>query len=268
MPAIPSCRVDPATLDLERISTRADPAWEKAEGKRELKRQRRRIIELQRRLYAERTQSLLVVLQAIDTGGKDSTIRRVFRGVNPQGCRVQSFGRPTEIELAHDFLWRVHAETPAAGMIRVFNRSHYEDVLVVRVHELVPEEVWQRRYDHINSFESLLADAGTRILKLYLHISKEEQKERLEKRLSRPDKHWKFDVGDLGDRERWDDYRQAYTDALVRTTTAVAPWFVIPADQKWYRDVVVATIIADELEDMAPQWPAPAEGLDGITVPH
>jgi PPK2 family polyphosphate:nucleotide phosphotransferase len=267
MPTLPDHRVDAAAVDLAATSTRAAPGWEKDAGKEELKRQRRRIIELQRRLYAEGRQSLLVVLQATDTGGKDSTIRRVFRGVNPQGCRVSTFGRPTELELAHDFLWRVHAETPAAGMIRVFNRSHYEDVLVVRVRELVPEGVWLGRYDHINSFEALLADAGTRILKFYLHISREEQKERLEKRLDRADKHWKFDPGDLDDRERWDDYRMAYTEALVRTTTARAPWFVVPADQKWYRDVVVATAVADTLEDMDPQWPDPADDLDGLVVP-
>jgi PPK2 family polyphosphate:nucleotide phosphotransferase len=180
---------------------------------------------------------------------------------------VTAFGRPTEIELAHDFLWRVHAETPAAGTIRVFNRSHYEDVLVVRVRELVPEGVWLGRYDHINSFESLVADAGTRIMKFFLHISREEQRERLDKRLNRPDKHWKFDPGDLVDRERWDDYQTAYAETLVRTTTDRAPWYVVPGDQKWYRDVVVATTIADTLEDMDPQWPEPAEGLDGLVVP-
>jgi PPK2 family polyphosphate:nucleotide phosphotransferase len=267
MPPLADHRVDPTSFDLGRSSTRADPAWGKGEGKRELKRQRRRIVELQRRLYAEGRQSLLVILQATDTGGKDSTIRRVFRGVNPQGCRVQSFGRPTELELAHDFLWRVHKETPAAGMIRVFNRSHYEDVLVVRVKELVAESAWRARYDHINSFEALLADAGTRIVKFFLHISRQEQKERLEKRLDRPDKHWKFDVGDLRDRELWDDYQDAYAEALVRTTTKAAPWYVVPADQKWYRDVVVATTVADALADMDPQWPAAAEGLDGLVVP-
>jgi PPK2 family polyphosphate:nucleotide phosphotransferase len=267
MPESLDHRLPTAGLDLSEIPTREDGGWDKADGKAEVKRQRERIVAQQRKLWAESRQSLLIVLQATDTGGKDSTIRRVFRGVNPQGVRVTSFGRPTEEELAHDFLWRVHKVTPAAGKIAIWNRSHYEDVLVVRVRGLVSESVWRPRYDHINAFEALLADSGTRILKFFLHISREEQKERLEKRLDRADKHWKWEDGDLADRGRWDDYQAAYAEALMRTSTEHAPWHVVPADRKWYRDLVVARTVADTLEDMAPQWPAPPDGLDGVVVP-
>jgi PPK2 family polyphosphate:nucleotide phosphotransferase len=258
----------PAGLDLADLPTREDGGWEKADGKDELKRQRKRIVEQQRKLWAESRQSLLIVLQATDTGGKDSTVRRVFKGVNPQGVRVTSFKRPTEEELAHDFLWRVHKVVPRAGGIGIFNRSHYEDVLVVRVRELVPEATWRPRYDHINAFEALLADSGTRILKFFLHISREEQRERLEKRLRRSDKHWKWESGDLEDRERWEDYQAAYAEALARTSTEHAPWFVVPGDRKWYRDLVVARTVADALDDMAPRWPEPPEGLDDVVLPE
>jgi PPK2 family polyphosphate:nucleotide phosphotransferase len=257
----------PTGLDLAEVPTREDGGWEKADGKDEVRRQRKRIIGLQQRLWAESRQSLLVVLQAMDSGGKDSTVRRVFRGVNPQGVRVTSFGRPTEEELAHDFLWRVHKVTPAAGKIAIFNRSHYEDVLAARVRGLVPERVWRPRYDHINAFEALLADAGTRVVKLFLHISREEQQERLEKRLRRADKHWKWEDGDLEDRARWDDYQAAYAEALTRTSTPHAPWTIVPADRKWYRDLVVARLVADVLEEMAPAWPAAPDGLDEVVVP-
>jgi PPK2 family polyphosphate:nucleotide phosphotransferase len=220
---------------------------------------------LQERMYAEGTRSLLVVLQAIDAGGKDGTIKHVFGGLNPASCRVVSFRVPSEEERSHDFLWRVHAKAPAAGEVVVFNRSHYEDVLVVRVHALVPEGVWRPRYEFINDFEANLAAAGTRIVKLYLHISKEEQAERFQARLDDPEKQWKFRRGDLEDRARWDDYRAAFEEAISRTSTDVAPWYVVPADRKWYRNWAVSRILVETLRDMDPQYP-PAEDLTGVVV--
>jgi len=225
-----------------------------------------RIYELQERLWAEGTRALLIVLQAMDAGGKDGTIRHVMRGLNPQGVCVAGFKQPTPEELAHDFLWRVHQRVPRHGQIGVFNRSHYEDVLVVRVKNLVPEAVWRRRYDQINEFEELLTESGTRLLKLYLHISKDEQKERLQARLDNPDKHWKFSVGDLAERDRWDQYQAAYEEALTRCSTEHAPWHIIPANRKWYRNMVVAELVRDTLEDMAPQFPEPEEDLSGVVI--
>ncbi len=212
---------------------------------------------LQRRLYAEGKRALLVVLQGMDAGGKDGTIRHVLGGLNPQGVEVTSFKRPTERELAHDFLWRVHRHTPGVGMIGVFNRSHYEDVLVVRVHSLVPEAVWSGRYEQINAFERLLAARGTVIRKFFLHISKEEQRERFMARLAEPEKQWKFEPGDLAERKHWDDYQAAYETALARCSTDDAPWFVIPADRKWYRNWAISTILRRTLEEMAPMPPKP-----------
>jgi PPK2 family polyphosphate:nucleotide phosphotransferase len=220
---------------------------------------------LQERLYAEGRRSLLVVLQAMDAGGKDGTIEHVFRGLNPVGCRVVSFKVPTEEERSHDFLWRIHAKTPATGEVVVFNRSHYEDVLVVRVHNLVPEDVWRPRYELINGFEANLAAAGTRIVKLYLHISKEEQARRLQERLDDPTKRWKFRAGDLEERARWDDYMAAFEEAITRTSTAAAPWHVVPADRKWYRNWAVTRILLETLEDMDPQYP-PGEDLAGVVI--
>jgi PPK2 family polyphosphate:nucleotide phosphotransferase len=223
------------------------------------------LADLQERLYAEGRRSLLVVLQAIDAGGKDGTITHVFGGLNPAGCRVVSFKVPSEEERSHDFLWRVHAKTPAKGEVVVFNRSHYEDVLVVRVHGLVPEAVWRPRYDTINAFEENLAASGTRIVKLFLHISKEEQAERFQARLDDPSKRWKFRSGDLEERARWDDYNAAFEEALTRTSTLHAPWFVIPADHKWYRNWAVSRILIETLADMDPQYP-PAEDLAGVKI--
>ncbi len=214
-----------------------------------------RMSRLQEALYAEARQSLLIVLQAMDTGGKDGTIKHTMRGLNPQGVQVHSFKVPTPEELAHDFLWRIHRRVPRKGHIAVFNRSHYEDVLVVRVHELVPESVWRKRFEQINEFERLLAENGTRIIKLYLHISKDEQKDRLQARLDDPAKHWKFSTGDLKERRRWDDYMRAYEDALTECSTEIAPWYVIPANRKWYRNLVVSELLADVLEEMDPQFP-------------
>lgn len=238
----------------------------KKDGKAELPTLTKRLAELQRRLWAASEHGLLVVLQATDTGGKDGTIRHVLRGVNPQGVHVRNFGQPSEWELGHDYLWRVHQHTPEGGAITIFNRSHYEDVLVVRVHELVPEEVWSRRYRHIREFERMLADEGTRIVKIYLDISKDEQAERLRARLSQSDKNWKFKKDDLEDRARWDDYRQAYRDAIEETSTEYAPWYVVPANRKWYRNLVVSSILIQTLESMDPQYPEPEEGLDDVVI--
>jgi len=219
----------------------------------------------QERLWAERRQSLLIVLQAMDAGGKDGTIKHLFRGLNPAGSRVASFRAPTEVELAHDFLWRVHQVAPGRGESVVFNRSHYEDVLIVRVRSLVPEAVWRPRYGHIVHFEENLAAAGTRVVKIFLHISKEEQAERFRHRLEDPTKRWKFRRGDLDERRLWDDYQAAYSEAIARTSTEAAPWYIVPADRKWYRNWAIAHIVLETLEDMAPQYP-PAEDLDGVVV--
>lgn len=232
-----------------------DFAGGKKQARKELDRLSERLEELQVRLYAEGRQALLIVLQGMDTAGKDSTISHVFRTVNPQGVRVTSFKKPTALELAHDYLWRVHQHTPARGEIGIFNRSHYEDVLVVRVHRLVPPEVWRRRYDHINAFERLLSDEGTRIVKFFLHISKDEQRKRLEARLENPRKNWKFNPADLAERKRWDDYMAAYADALSRTSSEQAPWYAVPADRKWQRNLIVASVLAETLEAMNPQYP-------------
>ena len=231
-----------------------------------LKENRKSIADLQERLYAEGKQSLLVVFQALDTGGKDGCIKDVFKGVNPTGLKVWSFKSPTDEELSHDFLWRIHQHTPAAGGIGVFNRSHYEDVLVVRVKDLVPDEVWKKRYGQINAFEETLEERGTRIIKFYLHISKDEQKERLEARLENPEKHWKFSSADLVERGYWDAYQEAFEETLGKTSTDDAPWYVIPANKKWFRNALVSNIIRETLENMNPQFPAPEEGLDKVVV--
>lgn len=238
----------------------------KTDAQRQLRKDLLRIRALQEALYAEHKQSLLIVLQAMDTGGKDGTIEHVCGAVNPQGVVVTPFKVPSAEELAHDFLWRVHKVTPGKGMIAVFNRSHYEDVLVVRVHELAPKEVWSQRYELINRFEQHLAANGVVILKFFLHISKAEQKERLLDRLNTPDKQWKFAVGDLKERALWDQYQEAYEDALNKCTTAAAPWYVIPANRKWYRNYVVARIIRQTLEAMNPQFPQPAEDLSQVVI--
>lgn len=238
----------------------------KAEGREALRPIRRRLIELQELLWAESKHRLLVVFQAMDTGGKDGAIRRVFQGVNPHGIRVASFKRPTEAELAHDYLWRIHQQVPRNGEIVVFNRSHYEDVLIVRVHNLVPEGRWSRRYDHINDFERLLADEGTTILKFFLQISKEEQRRRLQARLDDPAKHWKFEMGDLAERELWGQYQHAFEEALSRTSTPHAPWYVVPADHKWYRDLVVASTIVQTLEGLGMQYPPNEDDLSNVVI--
>ena len=220
--------------------------------------------ELQQKLFAERKRSLLICLQALDAGGKDGVIKHVIGSMNPEGCDVANFKEPTSEELAHDFLWRVEAKTPRRGEVSIFNRSHYEDVLIVRVHKLVPKEVWSKRYEHINDFERLQVESGTRILKFFLNISKEEQLKRFEQRLDDPTKRWKISEADYSERERWDDYVRAYEDALAKCNTKDAPWFVIPADHKWFRDLAISEIIVDTLESMNIQVPKPTVNIEDI----
>jgi len=267
--AYPRYRVEPGErISLETIDPdQSEHYRKKKDVARELEKQRRRISDLQARLYAENEQGLLIVLQAMDTGGKDGTIKHVFSGVNPQGCRVSSFKRPSAEEANHDFLWRYHKSVPARGRIGIFNRSHYEDVLVVRVKGLVPEEVWRGRYGQINSFERNLTLDGITVLKFFLHISKDEQKRRLQSRLDNPDKRWKFPSADIKERAFWDDYQAAFDDALTDCSTEHAPWYVVPANKKWYRNLVIARTIADTLAAIDPQFPPAEEGLQNVTIP-
>lgn len=223
-----------------------------------------RLRELQELLYASRDRSLLLVLQGLDTAGKDGTINHIFSAMNVQGCRVVGFKQPSVEEASHDFLWRVHRAVPARGEVVIFNRSHYEDVLVARVHDLVPKSVWSRRYARINEFEQLLADQGTVVLKFYLHISKEEQLDRFKDRLDDPAKQWKISELDYAERERWDDYVAAYEEALSRCSTAYAPWFVIPADHKWFRNLAIARIVVEQLEALDMRYPKPTVDLGHI----
>lgn len=239
---------------------------DKDAGRHVLKMLNNRFEELQELLYAEGKQKLLVVLQAMDTGGKDGVIRHVFEGVNPQGVKVASYKKPTPVELAHDYLWRVHQNTPGKGEIMIFNRSHYEDVLVVRVHNLVSPEVWQKRYDHINAFERMLADEGTTIVKFFLNISKEEQKERLQARLDTPTKQWKFSTGDLKERALWDKYLEAYEAVLSKTSTEWAPWYIVPSDRKWYRNLVIGTVLVQKLQGFDMKYPKAEEDLENIVI--
>ncbi len=222
--------------------------------------------DLQELLYAEHKHKVLIVLQGMDTSGKDGTIRHVFEGVNPQGVQVASFKVPTSEELDHDYLWRIHKRAPGRGQITIFNRSHYEDVLVVRVLGLAPESVWSRRYDQINNFERLLAEEGTTILKFFLHIDLKEQKERLQARLDLPHKRWKFSIGDLKHRKLWPQYTAAYQDVLNKTSTAWAPWYIVPANRKWYRNLVVASVIVETLKGLDMRTPEPEEDLDNVVI--
>jgi PPK2 family polyphosphate:nucleotide phosphotransferase len=243
-----------------------DGGLDKAEGRRRQEVLRAELDRLQELLYADRRHRVLVVLQAIDAGGKDGTIRAVFEGVNPSGVRVAAFKRPSEEELAHDYLWRVHAQVPRNGELTIFNRSHYEDVLTVRVHGYVPESRWKRRYDHINAFEQLLVDEGTTILKFLLHISKEEQRIRQQERIDNPTKRWKFARADLEERKHWDDYMNAFEAMLAKTSTEHAPWFVVPANRNWYRNLVVTSVLVQTLKSLDLRYPEPEEGLEGLVV--
>jgi PPK2 family polyphosphate:nucleotide phosphotransferase len=232
----------------------------------DLERHRRKLYELQYVLHAEKRQTLLIVLQAMDAGGKDGTIRHVMGGLNPQGCRVTSFKVPTEEELAHDYLWRIHRAVPGKGEIGIFNRSHYGDVLVVRVHNLVPKRVWSKRFEQINAFEKMLAENGVTLVKFFLHISRQEQKKRLQERLDDPSKHWKISPADFEERQYWDDYTKAHEDALSRCSTPWAPWYVIPSDYKWFRNLAVADILVRTLEDMKMRFPKSNLDLSQFTL--
>jgi PPK2 family polyphosphate:nucleotide phosphotransferase len=234
----------------------------KKEGLQKLAALNKKLESLQELLYAEHKHRVLIVIQAMDTGGKDGTIRSVFDGVNPQGVRVASFKAPTPEELDHDYLWRIHKQTPAKGEIVIFNRSHYEDVLVVRVHNLVPKETWQKRFRQINQFEKQLVDEGTTILKFFLNIDLEEQKTRLLERIQDPAKQWKFNPGDLEERKLWPAYMEAYEDAIFKTSTSWAPWFVIPSNRNWYRNLMVADVIVDTLQRMKLRYPQPVANIN------
>ncbi|MCB1230349.1 MAG: polyphosphate kinase 2 family protein [Verrucomicrobiae bacterium] len=253
----PCCVKPGSKAKLASIDTRDDSLFPvgKQHGKELFKELANEIGELQELLYAEGKQKLLIVLQAMDSGGKDGTIRYVFREMDPQGVRVASFKKPTENELARDYLWRIHSQVPKKGECVIFNRSHYEDILAVRVREILPESVWSKRYEHIVNFEKMLVDEGTTIVKIFLHISNGEQKERLQARLDEPAKHWKFNPGDLDDRALWPKFMEAYEDVLTKTSSEHAPWFVIPADRKWYRNLVVAQIVIAAMRGMEMKFP-------------
>jgi PPK2 family polyphosphate:nucleotide phosphotransferase len=238
----------------------------KEQGQKAAEKSGERLGELQELLFAGAQHKVLIVLQGMDTSGKDGTIKHVFGHTNAAGVDVASFKKPTETELAHDYLWRVHAQVPEAGRMTIFNRSHYEDVLVVRVDELVPEAQWRRRYRHIREFERMLAEEGTLVRKFFLHISKDEQRDRLQARLDDPTKTWKFQEGDLGVRERWDDYQRAYAEALGETSTDEAPWYVVPANHKWYRNLVVASVLIEALDGLDLRYPRPAPGLTDLEI--
>ena len=250
----------------DRKTSETGPFQDKEEAEPVIRKNLENLHEMQDVLYAEGRHALLIVFQAMDAGGKDGAIDYVFSGVNPQGCSVTSFKKPTGEELAHDFLWRIHAAAPRKGMIGIFNRSHYESLLVERVRGIVPKSVWSARYEHVRNFERLLSDEGTTILKFFLHISKDEQKERLQKRLADPHKNWKFDPSDLEERQHWDDYQEAYEDALRETSTKYAPWYVVPADRKWFRNWVLSETIVHTMEELDMKFPPPVAGLDKVVV--
>ncbi len=252
-------RVKPGTkVRLDKWKTDDDGGLSRKRAEKRLAELTQRITDLQEKLYAEGKRSVLVVLQAMDAAGKDSTINSVFAPLNPQGVMLSSFKAPNNHELARDFLWRIHVRVPPRGYLGLFNRSHYEDVLAVRVLKLVPEATWKKRYRHIVHFEEMLHDEGARVVKFYLHVSKDYQKERLQRRLENPDKHWKFDPGDLDARSRWDDYMDAFEDAMGKTSTKDAPWYVVPSEKRWFRNLLIAQIVADVLEDMDIKTPQPA----------
>jgi PPK2 family polyphosphate:nucleotide phosphotransferase len=269
--ALPPFRDDLAVrrdrrVRLSRYDPNEDFGLDKAAAEKPTQDTLDRLSDLQDRLWAEASRAVLVVLQGIDGAGKDGVINKVMTAFNPQGCPVSSFKVPTSEELAHDYLWRVHQRVPRKGEIGIFNRSHYEDVLVVRVHDLVPRRVWSKRYDQINDFERMLVESGTTIVKFFLLIDRDEQRERFQARLDDPTKRWKFSMGDLDERARWKDYERAFEDALSKTSTEWAPWYVIPANRKWFRDLAVATILADTIEGLRPKYPDPEELPDNLVV--
>jgi PPK2 family polyphosphate:nucleotide phosphotransferase len=253
-------------VKLSDYDPRFTDGMEKDEGEKLIEELRTRLNELQDILYADQRYALLVVLQAIDTGGKDGTIKSVFREVGPLGCSVASFGVPTDVELKHDYLWRYHLHTPERGKVMIFNRSYYESVLVERVQKIADKDTWERRYGEINGFEQYLTRQQTVIVKFYLHISKDEQRERLQARVDDPNKRWKFHAGDLAERKRWDDYQEAFEDMLSKCNTEDAPWHIVPADRKWYRDVVVAKALIERLEKLDLRYPDADEGIEGTVV--
>lgn len=257
---------DAKNVVLSKIQVEPPADFDEKQSKRTLKKNTKALQSLQKLMWAERKQRVLVVLQAIDAGGKDGTIRSVFGDLNPQGVKVQSFKRPTKEELAHDYLWRVHKHVPGNGEIMVFNRSHYEDVLVVKVHGYAPLDLVEKRYEHIRNFEQLLADEGTTIIKIFLHISKDEQKRRFEDRLNEPDKNWKFKVEDLNERVFWDQYQEAFELMIERTSTKDAPWYVIPANNKKYRNEIISTLLIEVLSGLEMEWPPAADGIDNIII--
>ena len=249
-------RIQPGSkVDISKLDAGATHGHDKDNASAKLAADVERLTGLQERLWAEHRRRVLIVLQGMDASGKDGTIKHVMTGLHPLGCRVVGFGVPSAVELGHDYLWRVHQVVPGDGEVVIFNRSHYEDVLVVRVRELVPEERWRRRYEQINDFERTLTDEGTTVLKFFLHISPEEQLERFRERYEDPAKRWKFKVGDLEERKRWDGYMAAYDEALERCSTEAAPWYVIPSDRKWFRNLAIAEILADTLEQLDPRYP-------------
>ncbi len=254
-----------SVVELENVDAGFKPnGLKRKEGEREFGRKIDRLRELQHQLYAENKHALLIVLQGRDAAGKDGTIRHVFGPLNPQGCKVASFKVPSKLEASHDFLWRYHLAAPVRGQIGIFNRSHYEDVLVVRVHDLVPEATWSKRFEHINNFEALLHDKGTTVLKFYLHIDREEQLERFGMRISDPARNWKISDGDYSERPYWDQYTEAFEDALGRCSTENAPWFVIPANRKWFRNLAIASIVVDAMESLNMKYPEPSVDMDEV----
>jgi PPK2 family polyphosphate:nucleotide phosphotransferase len=261
-------RVKPGSkVDLSKIDPGDDHGWQKDDAEAETERQLARLADLQDRLWAQARRSVLVILQGIDAAGKDGTIQKVMEAFNPQGCVVAAFKVPTPEELAHDFLWRVHKRVPGKGEIGIFNRSHYEDVLVVRVHKLVPRAVWSGRYREINEFERLLTDNGTTIVKFFLYIDRDEQRQRFQDRVDNPRKRWKFSLADLAERKLWNQYIAAFEDALSKTSTDYAPWYVVPANRNWLRNLAVASILAETIDDLKPAYPpAPADLPQNLKV--
>jgi PPK2 family polyphosphate:nucleotide phosphotransferase len=260
------CVAPGAQVKLRDEDADRDHGWDEAAARAQTAKLREELSDLQYKLYADGRFALLVVLQAIDGGGKDSTTRHVISAFNPQGCAVTSFKAPSAEELRHDYLWRVHRHAPAKGEVAVFNRSHYEDVLVVRVDELVPREVWSARYEQINQFEKLLHAADTRVVKIFLHISRDEQKRRFQERLDEPAKQWKFDPADLKKRAQWKDYMAAFEDMLEKCSTEHAPWYIVPGDHKWLRDLAVAQILKEALTALPLRFPKPAYDPKSIRI--